>query len=153
MLRYIVVLAVFGVISGLLFVRLAPFDVNRFHRAVFPAVAGDYPGENSFIAIRELTASSRDVVEVLDGVIMNTPRTKRMAGLPGLELITYESRTALMGYPDYINVSIIPPGTVDNDGPLLAIRGQARFGKFDLNVNQKRIESWLEQLGPLTVAP
>lgn len=153
MLKYILTLIVFLIAIAVVWVRLAPFDSARFHTPVFPAAAGDYQGQNSFIAIREMTASSDEVIAALDEVIMQSPRTKRMVGLPGMELITYETRSALMGFPDYTNVSIIDRGAVGNLTPLLAIRGKARFGQSDMGVNKARIEGWLEALGPLTVAP
>lgn len=153
MIRYLIVLAAFGAIAGAIYVRLVPFDAKRFHLPVFPAVAGDYPTLNGFSAIRELNAESSEVIEKLDQFITGTARTKRMAGLPGMALITYETRSRIFGFPDYTNVSIIEIGTVGNQRPMLAIRGKARFGKSDIGVNKKRIEGWLDALGPLTLAP
>ena len=153
MIRYIVVFAVFLIVIGLVFIRLVPFDAQRFHKEAFPAAVGDYPNRNSFTAVRQITTSPEDIITALDGVIVQTPRTTRMAGLPGLELITYQTRSAVFGFPDYTNISIIAPGTVENDGSLLIVRGQARFGVDDLNANEARIKDWLDQLGPLTVDP
>lgn len=153
MIRYLIVFAIFIAVALVVYVRMAPFEAARFHKEAFPAAAGDYPNRNSFVAVRALTAAPEDVMKALDAVILKTPRTKRMAGMPGLELITYQTRSALFGYPDYTNVSIIAPGTVDNAGSLLIVRGQARFGASDMGVNQARIKGWLDQLGPLTVDP
>ncbi len=153
MIRYIAVFIVFLIVAALVFVRLVPFEAGRFHKEAFPAAVGDYPNRNSFTAVREMTAPPHDIMTAIDTVILQTPRTKRMAGLPGLELITYQTRSLVFGFPDYTNVSIIAPGTVGNPGSLLMIRGQARFGLEDLGVNEARIKDWLDQLGPLTVDP
>ena len=153
MLKYILTLLVFVVAVAAVYVRLAPFDANRFHKPVFPAEAGDYEAMNSFTAIRAITTPVEDIVKTLDTVILETPRTQRMVGLPGMDVITYETRSRVFGFPDYTTVSIIEPGAVGNDGPLLAIRGRARFGASDVGVNKARVLGWLERLGPLTVAP
>lgn len=153
MIRYFVVILLFLAAIAIVFVRFAPFDANRFHKPAFPAAPGDYETNNGFTAVREITASPEDVIKALDSIIMNTPRTQRMAGLPGMVLITYETRSGFFGFPDFTNVSVIPPGAVGNAGSLIAIRGRARFGVMDMNVNRKRIEDWLVTLGPLTVTP
>lgn len=153
MFRYVVALAVFLVALALVFVRLAPFDADRYHRPAFPAAAGDYPARNGHVAIRALTASGEDVMRALDGHILKMPRTKRMAGLPGADLITYQTNSLIFGFPDYTNVSIIGPGDAGNAGEMIAIRGRARFGVSDLGVNRRRVEGLLDALGPLTVAP
>jgi len=153
MIRYVLALAVFAALAGVLFVRLAPFDAERFHKASFPAKIGDYGARNSFTAVRAMSTEMDEVIAKIDEVILATPRTKRMAGLPGMDVITYETRSAVMGFPDYTNVSIISPDTVENDAPLIAIRGKARFGLDDLGVNEQRIRGWIDALGPLTVEP
>lgn len=153
MVRYIIVIAVLVLVLVLVYIRFAPFDAAKFHKAAIPADVGDYPGLNSFVAIREITAPPEDVMKILDGLILKTLRSKRIAGQLGDDVITYETRSLLFGYPDYTSVSIIGPGSVGNAGPLLALNGRARFGMSDVGVNRKRIESWLDALGPLTVAP
>ncbi len=53
-------------------------------------------------------------------------------------MVTYITRTAVIGFPDYTTVRL-------RDGRV-EIYGRARYGLSDLGVNAARIDSWLEAL-------
>jgi uncharacterized protein (DUF1499 family) len=134
-------------IAGGAYVRLSPTDLTSFTVAPIATEVGDTAGSNSFKAVRQITTPATDVLRAVDTIALATERTQIAAGSMAEELLTYETRSALMGYPDYTSVTV----TDGADGPLLVIRAQSRFGKSDLGTNRARVEDWLTQLGPLIV--
>ena len=63
----------------------------------------------------------------------------------GLHL-TLVQRTALLRFPDYIDVAIQPAPGGNGDGSTIAIYSRSRFGYSDLGVNRKRVEDWMAAL-------
>ena len=101
----------------------------------------------SFKAARQITTPAADILRAVDQIAGSTDRTQLVAGSVGEGLMTYETRSALMGYPDYTTVTV----TDGAEGPLLVINARSRFGKGDMGVNRARVEDWLARLGPLVV--
>ena len=150
-MRMIVLLVLGVIVAAIVYVRLAPHNTQAVHVQTEPRGAGDYPSEGGFMAVRQITAPPADVLQALTQVAMATDRTEPLAGTVDDGMVTFVTRSKVMGFPDYTTVSIIPAQAVDNDGPLLVINGRLRYGKSDLGVNKARIEGWLAALGPLTV--
>ena len=76
-------------------------------------------------------------------VITEAPRTKLLEqSADGLRLSLVQ-RSAILRFPDYIDVSILPAG---GDGSTIAIYSRSRFGYSDLGVNQRRVEEWMAAL-------
>ena len=134
-------------VAGVAYVRLSPADLASFSIAPIATQAGNTSGANSFKAARQITAPAADILHAVDSIAQATERTQVVAGSVGEGLVTYETRSALMGYPDYTTVTV----TDGETGPLLVIRAQSRFGASDMGVNRARVEDWLTQLGPLIV--
>lgn len=153
MLKYIIALIVFAVAMSLVFIRLSPVDTARFHTSAEPQPIGDYEGSTGFRVVREITDTPINVMGELNRIILETPRTRRVAGDLGTDLITYETRSAIIGFPDYATISFIEPDTVGNDSVLISIDSRLRFGAYDLGVNKRKVVAWLDALGALTVAP
>ena len=127
-------LAVILLLAGALgWVRLAPSDPEHWHRA--PQLAEATNSLNS--AVREIAAGD-DTLQQLDGIIRQTPRTRVLAGAPAEGMVTYVTRSAGFGFPDYT--------TVHQRDNTIEIYGRARFGKSDFGVNAARIDGWLEAL-------
>lgn len=137
------------------FVRLAPTEPEEWHVAPTQAAVGDYPSRTGFETLRQITTGPEVVLALLDQVIMATPRTRRIAGDVTTGRITYQTRSALWGFPDYTTVAIVAPDGADANAaaPLLSLQGRLRFGADDLGVNRARMTDWLTQLGPLVVEP
>jgi uncharacterized protein (DUF1499 family) len=74
----------------------------------------------------------------LDAIAMATPRTQRLAGSVASGHITWITRSALWGFPDYTTAQITPNG--------LTIYARLRFGRSDLGVNAARLRKWLAAL-------
>ena len=140
----------FGVIvflGVLAFIRLAPSDPAIWH--VDLAAPGFDPAGGQVFCI---TPDSRygpladGALARLDAIALSTPRTERLAGSVEAGRITWVTRSALMGYPDYTTAQLMP-------GPGLCVFGRQRFGQRDLGVNAARIGRWIQELLGLQELP
>ncbi|RYH03220.1 DUF1499 domain-containing protein [Salipiger sp. IMCC34102] len=147
MIATVILFLILAVAAVMAYVRLAPVDIAAFHTPPSAAAPGDEKTLNSFKAVRTMTAPPADVLRGVRTMAEDRPRTRLMAGDVAEGLMTFETRSALMGYPDYTTVTV-----TEAQPPLLAIKGRSRYGKGDMGVNKARVEDWLSRLGPL-VAP
>jgi len=101
--------------------------------------AGKPPADKDFKngAIRIIDAGADGLVR-LDAVALATPRTARLFGSVAEGMVTYVTRSVVMGFPDYT--------TVRQDGDTLTIYARSRFGRSDLGVNRKRVQGWIDAL-------
>ena len=126
----------------MLYVRLAPTDSALWHKRPIATAPSDTLTAGSFLAARQITAPPAQVLEAVEKIALETPRTRLLAGSVAEGMMTFQTRSRLWGFPDQTTVAI--------DGDLLVIYGRLRFGQADLGVNKARVESWLTALGPLT---
>ena len=124
------------------YVRLAPSDPGRWHTA--PAVEG-VAGEVLVAGLNRATLRlgpeagvPAEVLARLDAVALATPRTVRLAGSVAEGRITWVTRSALWGFPDYTTAE------ARSDG--LYIEARSRFGQGDMGVNAARLRDWLSRL-------
>lgn len=127
-----VLLALVVVLLG--YVRLAPSDPAQWH--VAPDVGEDVDMTGG--AKRLVTGAGSDALARLDPIAMATPRTTRLAGSVDEGMVTYVTRTRVIGFPDYT--------TVQQDGENLKIYARLRFGRSDFGVNTARVEGWVNAL-------
>ncbi|MBC7133893.1 MAG: DUF1499 domain-containing protein [Roseovarius sp.] len=127
-LAAIVVLAL--AVALLACIRLAPSDPARWHR--MPETITDRDLEGG--AMRRVAGD----LAALDAIARATPRTRVLAGSVGEGMITYVTRSRIMGFPDYT--------TVRQAGDMLEIFARLRFGRSDLGVNAARVDGWLARL-------
>ena len=118
---------------GMAYVRLAPSDPERWH--VAREIVQDRDSEGGVLRRVETGA---DGLARLDKVARAWPRTRVLAGSVEEGMITYVTRSAFWGFPDYT--------TVQQAGEWLKINARLRFGRGDFGVNRARIEAWLAQL-------
>lgn len=135
-----------GVVAGLaMWVRLAPSDPAIWH--LDPATA-ERPGPRNTYLLRDggdapallLPGDPAAVAAAFDARALATPRTRRFAG-SGL-WVTYITRSALLGFPDFTSIRVTP----DGGGSMVTILARSRFGESDLGVNRRRVEGWLAGL-------
>lgn len=133
------------VVALVLWVRFAQNDSARWH--VDPAVVtktakpnqflmrdgGDAPAEMFDLPPEQLAAAFHEVA-------VAQPRVTVLAEDASDFWITYEQRSKLMGYPDFISVRITP---VAGGKSAVQIYSRSRFGKSDLGVNKARVTHWL----------
>ena len=125
--------------AGGVWIRVAPSDPSRWHAD--PAQAAT--GRNAHVARVHLDLPPDRALEAVAAVALAEPRTVLLAGSPAEGMMTFVSRSALWGFPDYITVLASADGT----GTSLVIHGRARFGASDLGVNAARTGRWLDALG------
>jgi uncharacterized protein (DUF1499 family) len=125
-----------------LYVRLAPSDPARWHVA---PVAEGKPGVVVVAGLNRATlrlAPDRGTPAVLlarlDAVALATPRTMRLAGSVAEGRITWVTRSALWGFPDYTTAEASAAGVV--------IEARSRFGTGDMGLNAARLRDWLSRL-------
>ena len=129
---------VFGVgvlaIVGLaLAMRLVSSDPARWHSLP----EGLSPGDGMAYAVR-MTEGGPERFAALDRIARGHARTQPLAGGVDDGLVTYVTRSAFFGFPDYTTMSL-------RDGQIV-LYARSRFGKSDLGVNAARLDGWLSQL-------
>jgi hypothetical protein len=131
------------VVALMAYVRLAPTSSAKWHKLPEVTGPGDVSGEGSFLSIRRITVPAAEVLAAVEQRALATPRTKLLKGSVAEGKITFQTRTAIIGFPDYTTVAV--------KGDLLVIYARQRFGLKDFGVNRARVAGWLETLVPLTV--
>jgi len=74
-----------------------------------------------------------------DAVALGDDRVEVLAGSAADGYVTYVQRSALFGFPDFVSVKFVD---VDG-GSSLSIFSRSKYGKSDLNVNEKRVTRWM----------
>lgn len=143
MAAWLVLAAVVAVVA---YVRLAPADPASWH--VSPSLySWDHDGLWDQVVPMEGAASLRLSLSVgqpeallgrLDGIALATPQTVRLAGSLEEGRITWVTRSALWGFPDYTTAEVRADG--------LYVYARLRFGTGDLGVNAARLQDWLQTL-------
>lgn len=138
MIRWALAALLLALAAAALWVRLAPTDPARWHGD--PALGRD--GPNSHVARVSVPLPPAQALAALDAIALATPRTLRLAGSPEEGRITWITRSALWGFPDFTTAAALPVG----QGSALVIFARARFGASDLGVNAARVQDWLARL-------
>ncbi|MEM9785621.1 MAG: DUF1499 domain-containing protein [Pseudomonadota bacterium] len=130
------------ILALMAYIRLAPTSIAKWHQLPDFTGPGDVSEEGGFLAVRKITAPAEDVLSAVEQRALATPRTRLLKGSVAEGLLTFQTRSLVMGFPDHTTVAV--------KDDLLVIYGRLRFGRSDLGVNRARIAGWLETLGPLT---
>ncbi|ETW14463.1 hypothetical protein ATO8_01100 [Roseivivax marinus] len=123
------------VVGGLVWIRFAPSDPDTWH--VDPQVTADQDLSNG---VRRRIPAGADTLDRLNGIILATPRTDRLAGSVDEGRVTYVTRSKWMGFPDYTTIER------EADEQVVELWARARFGKSDMGVNRGRVDNWLSEL-------
>lgn len=124
------------------YVRLAPSDTARWNTD--PSTAYDWTDGDWNIVIPQTGGAvlripaTIDTLARLDAIALATTRTTRLTGSVADGRITWTTRSALWGFPDYTTAQIKEDGVY--------IHARLRFGKSDLGVNAKRLQGWQSKL-------
>lgn len=121
------------VVVGMGFIRLAPSDPGHWHVPPEVTQNRDLPG-----GVMRIVPDAEGALAQIDAIARATPRTTVLAGSVDEGMITYITRTKIMGFPDYT--------TIWQDGDSLKIHARLRFGQSDLGVNRARVDGWLSEL-------
>jgi len=118
------------------YVRLAPSDPGRWH--VDPLTAPD-PTSPNFARIDRLVAlPSAEAAALIAGRARAEGAVVLAEDGAGT---TWIARTALMRYPDYVSIRLIPEG----EGTRIVAFSRSRFGYGDRGVNRARLARWLPE--------
>lgn len=134
-------------LAALAYVRLAPADPAVWH--VDLAAEGFDPFGGQVFCItpdNRYGPLAEGALERLATIVQATPRTELVAGSPAEGHMTWVTRSALIGYPDYTTVQLL-------SGPTLCLFGRQRFGYDDWGVNAARIGGWMQTLLGLEEPP
>ena len=131
--------------AGAAFVRLAPTRPEAWD--VDPAVEGR-TGPGRFLvadggdrAPLRLPAGPEMVLDTLSEIAA-ADGAERIVWRPDEGRATWEARSRVVGFPDYVSVRVLPEG----EGSVLTAYGRLRFGYDDVGVNRGRLERWLAAL-------
>lgn len=127
------------------YVRLAPSDPARWHVSPVPDAPADCAvraGRGEARAACAYDLAPTDALAQLDAVAMATPRTTRLAGSVEEGRITWVTRSALWGFPDYTTAEV----RADGAGTRIDLWARLRFGGDDMGVNAARLAGWLGQM-------
>lgn len=119
--------------ASFLFVRFAPSDPERWHTAIQGNTDKDFPGG----ALR-VVAAAPDALPRADAYMRNLPRTRVISGSVDAGRVTYVTRSAVFGFPDYT--------TIEYENGRLKAYARLRFGRSDLGVNSERLQGLLAAL-------
>lgn len=134
------------VVGFFVYVRLAPSDPGKWHSQASPSGMGEHRSKAGHVWREGASGNGKDQLRTLDRIIMDTPHTTRLAGSVDEKKITYVSRSAVFGFPDYTTIGVYDGLIEDGDQHYLEINGRLRFGVSDMGVNAKRIKGWLAAL-------
>ena len=141
-----VAFAIIALLGAMAYVRLAPSDAAAWH-ALPDLALWDQGGPVDQVipltgaAAVHLSAAKGDPAALLarlDAIATATPRTTRIAGSVPEGRITWQTRSALWGFPDFTTAEVRPDG--------LYVYARLRFGKDDMGVNAKRLNDWVSAL-------
>ena len=137
----ILIIALLGLMA---YVRLAPSDPVAWNTAPPPMDQSAPAGTvvpltgGATLLLAADSGAPADLLGRLDAIAVATPRTVRLAGSVAEGRITWETRSALWGFPDYTTAEVRADG--------LHIHARQRFGREDMGVNAKRLTDWNAEL-------
>lgn len=141
--RGVVWLAVAVLAALAAYVRLAPVDPDRWHvdlgglaESLAKVPAGEIRVGRNNAAVR--LSGGIELLTALDRVALAAPRTRRIAGDPKMGHVTWQTRSLLWGFPDYV--------TAQSVGDELILFARSRFGGRDWGLNSARLSEWLSRL-------
>lgn len=124
------------VLALVLYVNFAPTREADWH--VAPDDAPD-PGDGGVKGSETFDAAPDRVFAAIEAVAADWPKARLIAGSAEEGILTYEVRSRVIGFPDYVTLKV----SGDRAGSKLDYVSRLRFGRSDLGVNRQRMEAWL----------
>lgn len=75
----------------------------------------------------------------VEQTLLREPRVSLVAVDPALGTLRFVQRSRLMGFPDTINVKLVPSA---DGGSAVLIYSRSQLGKADMGVNLERVKRW-----------
>lgn len=148
MLKYFFTLFLLLTLSGCDAMKPTPFNFTTLQRSDKPNSYLVCPKEYCHTKV-DATAPifNVSVIELQkswDHVIQAQPRIESLAANQAQHTFQYVQRSLVLRFPDIINITLIP---INKNQSTLAIYSTAVYGYYDFNVNKKRVQNWLAELG------
>lgn len=128
------------IVVPLAYVRLAPSDPVRWHKAAKVAGAETIARPNAYIWRKTVDGDGIAELQALTEAATATERTTLLAGSVAEGQITFVTRSRVAGFPDYSTIGVY---TLDEGTRVIEVNARLRFGKSDLGVNAKRVKGWV----------
>lgn len=137
-----IVLFIITIIAMMLYIRFAPSSVAKWHVAPNIATSSGKPNEYQLVGNKAVTfdLSASNLSKIVHEYVENQPNITKLEETPEKGLLTFIQRSKIMGYPDYITISILP---ISENQAQLEILSRSRFGYSDLGTNRKRVDMWV----------
>ncbi len=146
-MRALALLLLVGSAVALVYARLAPSDPATWN--IDPSDSSIKPGPNSYLMRANgdapspvFDAAPGMLLEVLEDVALMSPGTERLAGDPLRRQLTFLSRSAVLGLPDYTTVQAVALGARTT----LVIYARSRFLPLGKAAHKARVDNWLKAL-------
>lgn len=138
--KVIALVALASAVAGVAYIRLAPSGPEWHMDPETEGITG--PGrwliaDGGDAPALRLPAPPDAALDAFDAVARDAG-AERLAWEPEAGRATYVDRSAVMGFPDYVSVKVVP----QEEGSLLSAYSRLRFGRDDFGVNRERLEAW-----------
>ncbi len=132
-----------GVIGAIVCLRLMPISADAYHRmGEAQNAVGDWRDSQSFEAVRQVPAPQA-TLEVLTKIATATAGTTLLEGTGEEGLVTFVTRSPLLGLPEITNLWI--------EGNRIHLRGHTALTDFGLGDesarSEARIREWMARAG------
>ena len=134
-------------LGAMAFIRLAPVNTAAWDVPLTPRpqeisisspdVVRSLPN-GAYIDLTVAPDKSQALLAKLDGIALASPRTQRIAGSAETGRITWQTRSAFWGFPDYT--------TAESGATGVVVFARQRFGAADWGVNAARLSAWISRL-------
>ena len=116
-----------------------PTGNPNWYRLTPDSVPADRDGQRDGSA-PVFAVDAATLAAAFDAVALGDERVEVIAGSATDGFVTYMQRSALFGFPDFVSVKFLDV----EGGSSLSIFARAQFGKSDLNVNEQRVNTWVD---------
>lgn len=133
--------------GAMAYIRLAPSDPTQWNVALTPRPAQittpspdkiTVLNDGAYVDLNVAADQTQALLAKLDGIALASPRTQRVAGSAETGRITWVTRSAFWGFPDYT--------TAESTATGITIFARQRFGAGDWGVNAARLAAWITKL-------
>ncbi|MDZ4134518.1 MAG: DUF1499 domain-containing protein [Paracoccaceae bacterium] len=130
--------------AGAGWVRFSPNDPALWHADPLTIPDSQTPNFARLAAGQITGPDIATLAKAADAAMRALPRTRLLAGSVAEGAMTYITRSALIGFPDFTSIRVMP----DGDHATLVAFARARFGQSDLGVNAARLAVLQAALAP-----